>query len=69
MKLRHQLLIAAALLTFPACEQKPTNVNHKDGVKDAFDARPNEGLRDAGEDVQDAAKDVGKDLKDAAKDN
>jgi hypothetical protein len=69
MKLHHQLLIAAALLTFPACEQKPANVNPKDGVKDALDTRPNEGVRDAAEDVQDAAKDVGKDLKDAAKDN
>lgn len=67
MKLRHLLLIAAALVALPACEQKPANVNQKDGVKDAFDARPNEGLRDAGEDVHDAAKDVGKDLKDAAK--
>ena len=67
MKLQHQLLIAAALLTFSACEQKPANLNQKDGVKDAFDARPNEELRDAGEDVGDAAKDLGKDLKDAAK--
>ena len=69
MKLQHQLLIAAALLTLPACEQKPANVNQKDGIKDALDTRPNEGLRDAGEDVQDAAKDVGKDLKDAAEGN
>ena len=68
MKLHGHLLIAAVLLTLPACEQK-SNVNRTDGVKDAFDARPNEGIRDAGEDIGDAVKDAGRDIKDAVNDN
>jgi hypothetical protein len=68
MKLHHQLIIAAALLTFPACEQKTTNVNRKDGVKDALDQRPGEAVRDAAEDAGDAVKDAAKDVKDTVKD-
>ena len=68
MKQYRQLLIflAAALLTLPACEQKP-NSNKTDGIKDALDARPNEEVRDLGEDIGEAAKDVGRDIKDAFK--
>ncbi|MBA3481945.1 MAG: hypothetical protein H0T51_09035 [Pirellulales bacterium] len=66
MKLHSHLLIAAALLTLPACEQK-SNVNQTDGLKDAFDARPQEGIRDAGEQIGEAVKDAGRDIKDAVK--
>ncbi len=65
MKLRLKLLVlTASLLALPACDQRP-NANQKDGIKDALDARPNEELRDLGEDVERAAKDVGRDLKNA----
>ncbi len=67
MKLRHKLLIlTASLLALPACEQQP-NANQKDGIKDALDTRPNEKLRDLGEDMEKATKEVGRDLKDAVK--
>ena len=68
MKLYLQVLFAAAMLTFSACEQKP-NANRTDGIKDALDARPNEAIRDAGEDVGHAVKDAGRDIKDAVKNN
>ncbi len=64
MKLLRYILVAAALLTFPACEQK-SNSNSTNGIKDALDARPNEKLLDAGEDAGKAVKDVGRDIKDA----
>ncbi len=60
------ILVAASLITLPACEQ-PKNANKKDGIKDALDARPNEELRDLGEDMEKAAKDVGRDMKNAIK--
>jgi len=68
MKLRNTLLvlIAAVLLALPACEQQP-NANQKDGIKDALDTRPDEKMRDLGEDIEKKAKDVGSDLKDAVK--
>ncbi len=68
MKMHRKLFIltAAALLTLPGCEQQP-NANKTDGIKDALDIRPNEKIRDAGEDVEKAAKDVGRDIKDAVK--
>ncbi len=62
MKLHGHLLIATALLTLPACEQK-SNVNHTDGLKDAIDARPHEEIRDAGEQIGEAVKDAGRDIK------
>ena len=67
MKLRIRLLLLTAfLMALPACDQKP-NVNQKDGIKDALDNRPNEELRDLGEDLDKAAKDVGRDIKNAVK--
>ena len=68
MKMHRKLFIltAASLLTLPGCEQQP-NANKTDGIKDALDIRPNEKIRDAGEDIEKAAKDVGRDLKDAVK--
>ena len=67
MKLYRYILVAAALLTLPACEQG-SNSNRTDGVKDALDARPNENILDAGEDIEAAVKDVGRDIKDAVQD-
>ncbi|MBA3312377.1 MAG: hypothetical protein H0T47_03655 [Planctomycetaceae bacterium] len=63
MKLYGSLLVAT-LLTLPACERTP-NVDQADGIKDAFDARPHESARDAGEDVGDAVLDAGRAAKDA----
>lgn len=39
----------------------------EDKIKDGLDARPNEKLKDTGEDVKDAAKDAGDAVKDAVK--
>ncbi len=58
-------LLAATLLTLPSCERTP-NIDRADGIKDAFDARPHEGVRDAGEDVGNAVRDAGRAAKDAA---
>ena len=60
------MLAAVALLILPSCVQKNGD-NKTDGLKDAFDARPNEKMRDLGEDLGKAGKDVGRDLKDAVK--
>jgi hypothetical protein len=68
MKLYVHVLIAVAMLTLSACEQKG-NANRTDGIKDALDARPNEGIRDAGEDIGHAVKDAGRDIKNAVKNN
>jgi hypothetical protein len=64
MKSPSYLLIVVALSLLPACEQT-SNVNQTDGVKDALDVRPNEGIRDAGEEIGNAVKDAGGDIKDA----
>ena len=67
MKLRNTLLVfIASLIVLPACEQQP-NANQKDGIRDALDTRPDEKMRDLGEDMEKAAKDIGRDLKDAVK--
>jgi len=67
MKLRNTLLVLiASLLALPACEQRP-NANQKDGIKDALDIRPDEKMRDLGEDIGNAAKDVGRDIKNSVK--
>ena len=61
-------LIASLAFCFIASCERHESEKVKDKVNDALDRRPNEKLRDAGEDIGDAAKDAGKDLKDAAKD-
>jgi len=68
MMLHRHLLIAVSLLTLPACEQR-SNVNQTDGLRDAFDSRPHEGVRDAGEQIDAAVKDAGRDIKNAVNDN
>jgi hypothetical protein len=66
MKLYRHFMLVAALLTLPACEQKP-NINQTNGLRDAIDARPQEGLRDAGEQVGEAVMDAARDFKNAVK--
>ena len=68
MKFRYLLIIATSLLGLTACKEKTPAEKVKDKVGDALDSRPNEKIRDAGEDAKDAAKDLGKGVKDAAKD-
>jgi len=64
MKIHACLFLVATLVVMPGCGEK-SSVNQTDGIKDAFDARPNEGLRDAGEDIGDAVKDAGRGIKNA----
>lgn len=55
-------ITAAALVlglgTLTSCEKKPKTLGDK--IKDGLDARPNEKLKDAGEDIKDAVKDATK---------
>jgi hypothetical protein len=51
-------------LLFTSCEDRPKTLGEK--IEDGLDTRPNEGLKDAGEDVQDGVKDAGEGIKDAA---
>ena len=60
------LIAAASLATFSACEKKETP-EVKEKIDDALDRRPNEGIKDAAEDVKDAAKESAEDMKDATK--
>ena len=46
---------SVAVLT-TSCERKPKTIGDK--VDDALDARPNEKLKDAGENIKDAARDA-----------
>jgi hypothetical protein len=72
LKLKSALLIATVILgtgmsaiLFTSCERKPETVGEK--IKDGLDARPNEKIKDAGEDVKDAVKDAKDEIKDAVK--
>ena len=71
--LKSALIIATIILgtglsciVFTSCEQRPKTLGEK--IDDALDARPNEKLKDAGEDAADAAKDAAEGVKDAVKD-
>ena len=50
------LVVTLIGITFTSCERKPESVGDK--VKDGLDMRPNEKLKDAGEDIKDAAGDA-----------
>ena len=66
--MKYQCLLAAATFAIlPACE-KHEAPEVKEKVDDALDRRPNEKLKDAGEDIKDGAKDAADGVKDAAKD-
>ena len=52
------LACIAILINFSACKPKTTGEKIEDKVKDGFDVRPNEKIRDAAEDAKDAVKDA-----------
>lgn len=56
------LIPILSCLTLAACEEKPKTTSEKveDKVKDGLDARPGEKVKDAGEDLKEAAKDATK---------
>lgn len=59
------MLCTGTVFTMASCE-KDRSV--KEGVNDALDRRPAEGIKDAAEDAKDAVKDAAEDTKDAVKD-
>lgn len=63
-------VVGACAFSVVSCKQKETTPvgEFKEAVNDGLDRRPNEKLKDAGEDAKDAVKDAAEDLKDAAKD-
>ncbi len=69
MKLHKAMLLAALTLGtgLAACEKKPETPVEKleDKVMDGLDARPNEALKDAGEDASKAIENAGEAVKDA----
>jgi hypothetical protein len=69
MNTKHlSVAILTSLFMLAACEDKSAIEKAEDKVNDALDRRPNEQIRDAAEDLSDAAKDVGSAVNDAAKD-
>lgn len=60
------LATAGSCVMFTSCERKPKTIGEK--IDDALDARPNEKLKDAAENLGDAARDGAKEVKDAVKD-
>lgn len=71
--LKSALLIASIIfgtgmscIIFTGCERRPETLGEK--IDDALDARPNEKLKDAGENAADAVEDAAEDVKDAVKD-
>lgn len=58
-------LATATIGGLTSCERKPKTIGEK--IDDALDTRPNEKIKDAGEDLKDAAKDAGEAVKDAVK--
>jgi hypothetical protein len=62
MKISGCLVLVALLVGASGCGEKP-NANQANGINDALDARPNEGLRDAGEHFGEAVKDAGAGIK------
>ncbi len=71
MKLSHAMLAAASslLLFAGGCAKEKSPLDKAvDGTKDALNIRDHEKLKDAGEDVQSAAKNAAGGVKDAAKD-
>ncbi len=69
MKLHNALMVAALTLGLglTACEKKPETAAEKleDKVKDGLDMRPNEKLKDAGEDAAKAIDEAGEAVKEA----
>ncbi len=67
MKIHHVLMIAASVFALAACEKQTVGEKVTDKVGDALDTRPHEKLKDAGEDIKDAAKDAGQAIKNETK--
>jgi hypothetical protein len=71
-RLKSALLIAIVIFgtgmsctVFTSCERKPKSLGEK--IEDGLDTRPNEKIKDAGEDASDAVRDAARDVKDAVK--
>lgn len=71
--LKSALLIATIIfgtgmscIVFTGCEEKPKSIGER--IEDGLDTRPNEKLKDAGEDIKDGVKDAADEVKDAVKD-
>lgn len=60
------LTTATSVVVLTGCKEKPRTIGER--VDDALNTRPNEKLRDAAENVGDAAKDAGSSVKEAARD-
>ena len=56
--LGRSLILMASLTLIVSCDDKPRAPS--EAVKDALDVRPHEKLKDAGEDIKDAATDLTK---------
>ena len=65
MRLTGLLVAIPLLFTLTACEQKPASTTEqiKDKVNDALDNRPNENIRDAGEELSDGVDNAVEELK------
>lgn len=59
------LSIALIALSFSSCRREPDTVGEK--IKDGLDARPNEKVKDTGEDIKDAADNAADAVKDAVR--
>lgn len=68
MKTPTTIFLGTIFLALTACEPKTPGEKVKDKVDDALDRRPNEKLRDAGENIKEAAKDTKDAVKEAAHD-
>jgi hypothetical protein len=72
MKIRNALILAVLSLglSMTACKKKDDGPmeNAADAIGDATDSRDHEKLKDAGEDLKDAAHDAKEDVKDATHD-
>ena len=63
------LIIAAAILVLPACDQSQTGTDKvMNKVDDALDRRPGEKVRDAAEDIGSELEDAGGEIKESVKD-
>ena len=67
MKQNYVFVALVSMLALGACDDKSGLEKAQDKVNDALDRRPNEEIRDAVEEVTDAAKEVAEEARDAAK--
>ena len=67
MKQNYVFVALVSVLALGACDDKSGLERAQDKVNDALDSRSNEEIRDAVEEVRDAAKEVAEEAKGAAK--